>query len=223
MAKATKTREEIRQENIETTVSSAEKFLTENKKKIWTVFWVVVLVSLAGLAYYKYVYKPAAEEAQQMAYLSEISFQEGNWEEALNGNDEAPGFASVIDEYGSKAGEAVYMYAGICELQLGNYESAINYLKQYGGKDPILKARALACLGDAYSELEQYEDACSAYAKAVAVADNDFAAGYLLKQGLSLRKLGKEAEAVKCFETIKNKYPQSVEAYDVDKFITSGE
>ena len=133
------------------------------------------------------------------------------------------GFTEIIDSYGSKAGKAVYMYAGVCELRLGNFENAVSYLKKYNGKEPILAARALACLGDAYVGLENYKDAVAAFKKAVAKADNVYAAGYLVKEGLALEKLGDKAAALECYKTVKNDYPQSMEAYDIDRYIAAVE
>jgi tetratricopeptide (TPR) repeat protein len=223
MATNKKTQEEIRQENIEATVSSAQQFYNENKKTIWTVFCAVVVIGLGILAYYRFVWQPRVNEAMAQCYPCEISFQQEDWELALDGDDNTIGFAGVIEEYGSKAGSAVYLYAGICALRLERYEDALDYLKKYDGKEPVLAARALACQGDAYVGLEDYSAAAAAFHKAAAAADNDFAASYLLKEGLALRELGKGEEAVKCFETIKDKYPMSIEAYDIDKYITSTE
>ncbi len=223
MAKIKKTQEEIRQENIEATVSSAQQFYNENKKTIWTVFIAVVALGLGILGYYKYIWQPKVAEAMAQCYPCELNFQQENWEAALDGDDETLGFAALIDEYGAKAGQAAYLYAGICALRLERYDEAVNYLKKYDGKDSIMSARALGCLGDAYVGLEDYKAAAAAFEKAAAAADNDFAALYLLKEGLALRELGKNADAQKCFETIKDKYPMSIEAYDIDKYITSTE
>ena len=86
-----------------------------------------------------------------------------------------------------------------------------------------MAARALACKGDAYVGLEDYKSAVAAYKKAVAKADNTFAAAYLLKEGLALEQLGNKAAALDCYNTIKDKYPQSIEAYEIDRYITAVE
>ena len=46
-----------------------------------------------------------------------------------------------------------------------------------------------------------------------------FAATYLLKAGLTAEKLGQDDKALSFYKTIKDKYPQSMEGYDVDKYI----
>ncbi len=211
--------EAARQENIEETVSAAEKFYSANKKLIWGVVAAVLIVGLGVLAYQKFVYQPSCVEAMQQTYPAEASFRAGEYELALNGDGNNLGFADIITEYGTKSGAAVYLYAGICELQLGNYDGALSYLKKYKGKEPILAARALACQGDAYVGLKDYDAAVRSYKAAVDRADNVFAAGYLLKEGSAYEALGKKAEALSCYKAIREDYPQSLEAYEIAKDI----
>ena len=165
-------KEAIRQENLQETVSKTDQFYNENKKTIWTVACIIVVVALAVFAYVKLIYQPKCAEAVQQAFPAEQSFAAGEFELALNGDGNVLGLADVIAEYGSKAGAAVYMEAGVCALQLGQYEDALAYLKKYNGKEPILAARALACQGDAYVGLEKYNEAAAAYGKAAAKALN---------------------------------------------------
>ncbi|MCR5351206.1 MAG: tetratricopeptide repeat protein [Bacteroidales bacterium] len=212
-------KEALRQENIEQTVSSTEQFFNENKKLVWGTAIAVVVIGLCILGYSKFVYQPKCAEAMQQAYPAETSFQEGEYELALNGDGNVLGFADIIADYGSKAGKAVYLYAGICELQLGNNEEALSYLKKYKGKEPILAARAKACEGDAYVGLGDYEAAVRSYKAAADQADNVFAAAYLLKEGSALEALGKKAEALACYQKIEADYPSSLEAYEIAKHI----
>ncbi|MCR5841390.1 MAG: tetratricopeptide repeat protein [Bacteroidales bacterium] len=214
-----KDKEAERQENIEQTVSATEQFYNENKKLIWGIVAAVLVIGLGILAYNKFIYQPRCVEAMQQAYPAEMSFQNAEYELALNGDGNNLGFADIIDEYGTKAGKAVYMYAGICELELGNYEEALSYLKKYKGKEPILAARARSCEGDAYVALGDYNAAVRSYKAAAAVADNVLAAGYLLKEGSAYEALGQNAEALACYKTIEEDYPQSIEAYEIAKHI----
>ena len=46
-----------------------------------------------------------------------------------------------------------------------------------------------------------------------------FAAGYLLKAGVVAEELGQSEKALGYYKEIKEKYPQSMEGYDVDKYI----
>ena len=213
---------EIKNENaaaVAEAVSKTEKFFNENGKLLSIIAAAVVVVAAGIFCGYKFVYQPAQAEAQGQMAVAEQNFRAGDFELALNGDGNVLGFAQIIDEYGAKAGKAANFYAGVCELQLGNWDLAIKYLQAYNGKDEILKARALACLGDAYVGLEDYAKALGYYEKAAAVVDNMFAAGYLLKAGVVAEKLGQDEKALGFYKQIKDQYPSSMEGYDVDKYI----
>ena len=216
-------KEALRRENIEETVSKTDQFYNENKKTIWTVVAVIAVIALAVFAYHRFIYVPKCEEAMQQAFPAEAFFANGEYELALNGDGNVLGLADVISEYGAKAGKAVYMEAGVAALQLGQFEDALSYLKKYNGKEPILAARAIAAQGDAYAGLEKFPEAIAAYLKAADRSDDSFAASYLLKAGILCEANGQKDKALDIFKTIKDKYPNSIEGYDIDKYITRAE
>lgn len=201
-------------------VSKTELFFSSNKVAIISVIAVLIIAGAGFFLWHKYGYMPQKAEAQEQMYPAEANFRSGEYELALNGDGNVLGFAQIIEDYGHKAGEAVYFYAGVCELQLGNYSEALGYLTSYRGKDKILLARATACIGDAYTGLEDYAKAAAYFEKAAAIADNMFAAGYLLKAGVTYEELGQKDKALATYKTIKDKYPQSMQGYDIDKYIS---
>ena len=213
---------EIKNENAEAVVeavSKTEKFFNENGKLLIGIFAAIVVVCAGVFCWYKFAYQPKVDEAQGQMAVAEQNFRAGNYEVALNGDGNALGFVQILEDYGTKAGKSIYFYAGICELENGNWEQAIKYLENYSSKDAILAARATACLGDAYVGLEDYGKALGYFEKAAATADNMYAATYLLKAGLVAEKLGENQKALSFYKTIKDQYPQSMEGYDIDKYI----
>lgn len=215
-----KEQEKLQQEKVEQSVSAVETFFNDNKKTIWGVLAAIVVIGLAVLAYQKFYVQPKKAEALEQMFPAEAAFAASEFDLALNGDGNNLGFAEIAKEYGSKAGKDVYMYAGICNLQLGNYEEALSCLKKYSGKDVILAAKALSCQGDAYVGLENYSSALSCYEKAAAKIDNIFAASYLLKAGVVCEEMGQPSKALSFYKQIKEKYPQSIEGYDIDKYIS---
>jgi hypothetical protein len=221
MAKEKPTEQELmRQEKVTETVSKTDQFFRENKKTIYGCFIALLVIGLAVVAYQQFIRKPQIEEATTQMIKAEANFRAGEYDLALNGDGNVLGFSQIIDDFGGKGGKSVYLYAGICELQLGNYGQALDYLKKYSGKDVILNARAEACKGDAYVGLEDLDAALGCFEKAASMADNMFAASYLLKAAAVCEELGKSDKALELYKTIKDKYPQSMEGYDVDKYIT---
>lgn len=205
--------------NVEEALSKTEQFLTDNKKPLLYTGAAIVLVAVAIFAYHHLVSLPKQQEAMAQMFPAEQYFRADSFALALNGDGNTLGFKQIIEDYGTSAGEAVYFYAGICELQSGNYREALDYLKKYSVKDPIMSARALACIGDAYAGLSDFETAADYYKKAASTADNILAAAYLLKAGLIYEETGKPEDALKMYDEIKTKYPQSAEGYEINKYI----
>ena len=201
-------------------VSKTDLFFQKYTKVIIICVTAVIIVALAAFLYSRYIYAPAKAEALGQMFPAEELFAQQDYQTALEGDGNILGFAQIAKEYGAKAGKAVFMYAGVCELQLGNYEEAVKYLDRYHGKDKILAGRALACKGDALSALERYDQALSCYLKAAKKSGNLYSAAYLLKAGVVAEELEKNDVALDCYNTIKEEYPMSAEAMDIEKYIT---
>ena len=215
-----KKKEALQQEKINETVSKTEQFFNENKKIIYGALIAILVIGFGVLAYSQWILKPKQAEAMEQMYPAEAAYAAGEYEVALNGNGNVLGFKDIIDDYGTKGGKDVYLYVGTCELRLGNYEEALSYLKKYKGKDHILSARALACIGDSYTGLEDYRTAVGYFEKAADLSDNIFSAEYLLKAGVTYEELGENDKALTCYKRIQDSWPQSVEGYDIDKYIS---
>lgn len=220
MAKITKTEEEVRQQNVAEAVSKTELFFKQNGKFIYSCVFAVLAIALIVLLYNHLYLQPKKVQATDEMIKAEQWFSAGEYELALNGDGNSLGFADILNQYGSKAGEAIYLYTGICQLQTGAFEEALASLKKYNGEDPILLSRAQACTGDAYVELEQYDKAIACYEKAAATVDNALAAAYLLKAGIAAEANGDNAKALSFYKTIKDQWGNAPEAMEIDKYIT---
>ena len=219
MAKLNK-EEETRQQNVVEAVSKTELFFKENAKLIYGCVAAVLLIAIAVLCYTHFYLQPKRAEAEAEMYHAEQWFAQGNYELALAGDDNYLGFEDIIAKYGNKGGKSVYLYAGLSALQTGKFQEAVDYLKKYDGKDAILSARALSALGDAYVGLEDYKSALASYEKAASVQENSFAAAYLMKAGIVAEQLGDSDKALSLYKQIEDKYPQTPESADVDKYIS---
>ena len=212
--------QEAQREQVATTVSSVEEFFKKNQKLIEWVLIAVLVVILGIFAVNRWVIAPARVEAQGQMFKAEQSFRAGDFETALNGDGNVLGFNDIISNYGKKAGKSVYLYAGLCNLQLGNNQEALSLLGKYKVSDKIMQGRAYCAMGDAYSNLQDYKNALTYYKKAAALGDNALAASYLLKAALVSEELGDNADALNLYKEIETKYPQTLEGYDIQKYIS---
>jgi len=206
--------------NVGEAINKTENFLERNGKTLAYAAIAIVVIIALGFGY-QYLYRaPLKKEALDQMFVAEQHFRADAFEQALNGDGNALGFSQIIDEYGSAAPQSVHFYAGVCQLHLGNYNEAIASLKKYKSDDPILYARSLCNIGDAYASMSQNSEALSFYKKAAAQSDNIFSAQYLMKAAFIEELNGNKDAAVKIYEDIKVRYPQSMEGFEADKYIS---
>ena len=210
------------QMNVEDALTQSEAFLIKNKKAIIGGV-VAVIIVVAGFIMYKHLYaEPREEKAQAALFKGQELFEQDNFEQALNGDSIGyTGFLKVASDFsGTKAANLAKAYAGICYAHLGKYDEAIKYLNDFDGTDQMVGPAVLAAAGNCYAQLDQLDKAVSSLLKAADKADsNTLSPIYLLQAGEILVKQGKAEEAIKAYTTIKDKYFQSYQAMDIDKYI----
>ncbi len=209
--------------NVAEALSKTELFFENNKKTIGYVAVGIIVLAALIYAWYSFLYLPKQKEAVNQTYVAERYFRMDSFNLALNGDGNSLGFAQIIDNYGSKAGSAVYFNAGICCLRLGDNDKAIEYLKKYSTKDNIMKARTKAAIGDATVNKGDVKAAVSMFEEAAQISNNIFSAGYLLKAGICYEELGQFDKAVSCYNKIKNEFPNSPEGMEIQKYISRAE
>lgn len=218
-------KQEIKQEqvlNVEEAVSRSEAFINKNKKIISAIVVGLVVVVAAGMLVSTYVIKPREQKAAEALYAGEKYFQNGDYETALNGDQyEYVGFEAVAaDHKGTKAANLAKAYAGICLAKLGRHEEAIPMLKAFKGGDVMVAPSVLAALGNCYAQVGQEAQAAATLVKAAQKADNNLLSpAFLIQAGQIYEKLGKNADALKAYNEVKNKYYGSMQAMDIDKYI----
>ena len=208
--------------NVEDALTQSEAFLIKYKNAIIGGV-VAVIIIVAGFIMYKNLYaEPREEKAQAALFKGQEYFEQDAFEQALNGGSIGyTGFLKVADEYsGTKAANLAKAYAGICYAQLGKYEEAVKMLDSFNGKDQMVAPAILGAAGNCYAQLGQLDKAASTLLSAADKADNNTLSPiFLIQAGEILVKQGKYDDAVNAYTKIKDKYFQSYQAMDIDKYI----
>ena len=208
--------------NVEDALTQSEAFLIKYKNAIIGGV-VAVIIIVAGFIMYKNLYaEPREEKAQAALFKGQEYFEQDAFEQALNGDSIGyTGFLKVADDYsGTKAANLAKAYAGICYAQLGKYEEAVKMLDSFNGKDQMVAPAILGAAGNCYAQLGQLDKAASALLSAADKADNNTLSPiFLIQAGEILVKQGKYDDAVNAYTKIKDKYFQSYQAMDIDKYI----
>lgn len=206
---------------VEETLTRTEKFIEENQKVISLVVGAIVVVVLGYFALQRYYFQPQEQEAASQMFMAEKYFEKDSLDKALNGDATYPGFLQIIDDYGmTKSANLAKYYVGVCYLQKGEYESAIEYLSDFSCDAELLAPAAKAAIGDAYMQLGNQEKALSNYLSAAGMKENNLTTPqYLLKAAQTFELLNKNSSAIELYEQIRNDYPTSAEFRDAEKFL----
>ena len=208
---------------MEETLNQSEAFFLKYKKAIIGAV-IALVVIIAGIVLYKtYVSGPKEIKASTAIAKGQEYFAASNFEMALNGDSASfKGFAKLADEYSSTAaGNLANLYAGLCYAKLDKWEDAVKYLEKYdGADDQMISPAAEGALGNAYAHLNQLDKAVSHLKKAAEKADNNsLSPTFLIQAGEILESQGKNDEALKLYQTVKEKYFNSMASQTIDAYI----
>jgi len=208
--------------NVGEIFSKSEKFIESYKNHIIIAISAVILIVVAVLGIRQYYFLPKEKEAQVSIFAGENYFASQQWEIALNGDGkDYIGFLGIIEDYGmTKTAQLAKAYAGICFYHLENPGEALNYLKKYKANDRIIAPVIKGLIGDCLIDLGEMDEGIKFFNNAASEANSEIISPiYLKKAGTAYESIFDFTNALKAYETIKNKYPNSQEASDIEKFI----
>jgi len=221
MSKNNKNVEDHNLEGFEVALSKSEQFIEDNSKIITYIVVGILAVVAMYLGFQKFYVDPQDNDARSNMFVAEHYFQRDSFNLALNGDGNYYGFLDIIDEYKfTKSANLAKYYAGICYLNLGEYEEAVSYLKKFSADDIMISSVAHGAIGDAYSELGDYGNAISYYKKAATEKPNDFTTPiYLNKAAQLYEENGDYKKALELYKKIQKDYSKSPEGRNVEKYI----
>ncbi len=207
-------------ESVEHVLSSSEAFIEKYQKQIIFTVATIVLVVLAVLAFRNFYVQPREIDAEAEMGKAQTYFAVDSFKVALEGNNELIGFKEIVSEYGiTKSGNLATAYAGICYYKLGQYDNAVKFLSQYDGKDSYFSTSVVGLIGDAYVEKGETSKALNYFEKAADTKNEVLSPIYLKKAGIVYESLKQPEKALKAYNDIKDNYPKSAEAADIEKYI----
>jgi len=219
-------------ETLDITASRSEQWIEKNQKPIFIFLALVGVLILGYMGYSKYIQEPKEIEAS-----NELAFPRKYFEAAVDGKtldsqvkerdsllilglegaDGKYGFIDIAETYsGTKAGNLAEYYAGISYLKMRDYKNAITHLGNFSSEDELLSPTAYGAIGDAFSEINQLNDAYDYYVKAFSIKDNEFTTPmFLHKAGVIALEIGKNKKALEYFTRIQEDFGFSDFAKDI--------
>lgn len=207
----------------EQSLNQSEAFFVKYQKTVIAAIVAFVIIVTGVVLYKTYVSGPNEVKASTAIAKGQELFMAGDYQKALNGDSvNFKGFVKLADEYSSTAaGNLANLYAGLCSAKLNKWEDAAKYLENFdGADDQMISPAAEGALGNVYAHLNQLDNAVSHLKKAAEKADNNsLSPTFLIQAGEILESQGKNDEALKLYQEVKEKYFNSMAYQTIDGYI----
>lgn len=211
--------------DVAESITKTESFINDNKKSLGIIGGTLIVVVLAYFGYNQFIVKPQEQSAQEEMFMAEQYFSQDSLNLAINGDGSYPGLTEIADNYGSTpSGNLSNYYLGMSLLKKGEFDKAIEALKNYDAEDDITGSLALGGIAAAYAEKNELDEALNYYKKAADWDKNDFTRPlFLMRQAFILEQKKDYQAAIDLYNQIKSDYPFSSEARDIEKYIGRAE
>lgn len=218
-----KTNEQKSSLNVDDALNNSQAFFLKHQKGLLYVIAAIIILVAGFILYENYVAAPREDKASTILAKGQEYFDAGAVDKALNGDGAGfPGFVRVASDYSStKAGNLANLYTGLCYAQMGKWPEAVKYLDGFsGGSDQMISPAAEGALGNAYAHVNQLDKAVEYLKKAAKDADNNsLSPTFLIQAGEILESQGKKDDALVLYKEIKQKYFNSMQYQEIDKYI----
>ncbi len=193
-------------------VAEAQDILAKaksNSKKIIAVS-VFVLACIVGILVWFFVAKNGSTKADEAIARADAAASANDSTALVLYKDAA--------QHGYKSGNRARLEVAMRLYQEGKYEEALSYLKDASVDDKIVAAGALTLEGDCYVNLKKYDEAISAYGKAVSKADKNpsIVPVILIKEANVYRAQNNYAKEAEVLKNIIDNYPQFAASNQAD-------
>ncbi len=209
-------------EEVNEGLETVKGFWEKNKKIIIGLSTAVIVVVGGWYLYKNYIQLPKEEKAAEAIFKAQQYFEKDSLDLALNGDGQSKGFLNTISNYGgTKSGNLAHYYAGVIYLKKGDFNKAIEHLKDFSTDSKQIQMMAYGRLADAYGEAGKKDEAVEYYKKAGNhfPEDDNASSEFLFRAGYLLETMNKNSEALSFYKQIKEKYPKTQMGFTIDKYI----
>lgn len=210
-------RQELREDRVVTMSARAIDFYENNRNLVYGIIAAIVVVALlaVGLAWNS---ARRNDEALERMATAVQRYEAGAYQAALDGDISFMGLLDIADEYGgTDAGNLARFYAADALFRVGDLERSLEYFRDYDKEADYLGASAFAGEAAIHEMQEDFSRAGDLYVRAANVFESDITSpDYLLKAGRAYERAGEIDEAMEAYERIREDFPDSQAASNVD-------
>jgi tetratricopeptide (TPR) repeat protein len=178
---------------------------------------LVLVLAIPGYIYYHNQQEQAAN--QRLGQILPV-YEQGNYQQALDGSGDNAGLLTIADEYsGTDAGNLATFYAANALYRLEEYDRALTYFQRFEKGENFIGASAFAAQAAIQENKGNYEQAAELYEQAASQYENKLTAPrFLLNAGQAYEEAGRYEAAMTAYQQIQEEYPDSDQASNAERY-----
>lgn len=225
MLKARKkiTHKEIKKDKLVTAYFQSKDWISqaENKKRVYTIFGVIILAAVLVFFYIQNK-KTKNEEAETKLSAVITIYEQGNYQAAINGDPSkgVTGLNDIVNNYGgTESGQTAKLYLGNCFFFLKDYDNAYRYFDDYSGGNDLIKSSCLSGMGAVFEAKGDLMKAGEYYEKAAKINKDLITNQENLFDAIrAYSDAGDKNNAKKAYDMLLSDYPKSKYINDSKRF-----
>jgi tetratricopeptide (TPR) repeat protein len=213
-------RKELRENKIVELYARALLLWDEHRSAVLTGFGVLVAAILA-IPGYMYYQQQQQEEANQLLGQILPVYEQGNYQQALDGTGDARGLKEIADDFGgTSAGNLATYYAAHAYYQTDQYDRALTYFQRYDKEKDFFGASAYAAQAAIHESRGDFDRAGERYEQAASHFESDLTTPrYLLRAGQAYEQAGAFDAAAQAYRQITEEYPDAQQVQDAEVYL----
>lgn len=213
-------KKELREDKVVTFYARAWEFFDQNRTLVYGALAGLVVLVLAVIGYVLYQNQQGEEAEQHLAQIIGI-YEDGSFQEALDGTVDMLGLLEIADEYGrTRAGNLAHFYAADALYRLGEIDRALEHFRAFDAESDFIGASAVAGQAAVHEDREEFERAGELYRRAASLYENPLSTPqYLLSAGRAYELAGRYDDAREVYEEVRDEYPDSESAANIEAYI----
>lgn len=207
---------DLREDAVVTAYARALQFYEQFKRPLMYGGLAAVVLVLGYVGYRFYMSGQNAEAEEELGQIVRV-YEQGNFQQALEGTSGQAGLLQIVDEYGgTRAGNLARYYAGDAFYNLGDHERAIEQFEAFEKGENYLGAAGYAGLAASHASQGNVQRAAEYYEEAARVYENEATTPMYLEQAAQYYEdAGQLEEARSLYQEIQEDYPESQQAQNV--------
>ncbi|SRR5690606_17083330 len=213
-------KKELREDKVVTLAARAWDFYHQNRKLVYGAAAGLLILVLAIVGYVLYQSQQSAEAEEHLARIIGI-YEQGSYQEALDGTPDLLGLLEIADRYGrTRAGNLAHFYAADALYRMGDRDRALEHFQAFDAESDYIGASAVAGQAAIHEDNGEFARAGDLYRRAAFLFENPLSTPqYLMSAGRAYELAGRYSDAQSVYETVKNDYPDSEFAANIEAYI----